>query len=999
MAGDVLRRARPAEARPRPRGRRRDGGRAGRPDAAGARADPRATSGPDAVLVYGDTNSTLAGALAAAKLGHPGRPRRGRPAELRPADARGDEPGRRPTTSRAGCSPRRRPRSRTSPPRGSATGVVLVGDLMQDLAARVAGEVRDARPRSPPIAAAARGRPRARAATSSRRSTGPRTGPPTAIRAWAAILAAAARPDRPVVLALHPGTRAALEASGVDAAPPDVYVVEPQGYRSTLALQLHAAAVLTDSGGVQREAAWLGVPCLVLRGIDGVGRGGRGLRRARWSSSGSMRRGPRPSSSGSRRPGRRAGAGRGRAPPRSPPAGGRRRRRSSPRSRARRVRVVMFVRNDVLVDARVLKEAGIPARRRPRRHDHRDQPARGARGRRARAARRLRRSSASRCRAGGAGGAGSGRRRGSGRSSGAAAARRARGWTALDWLAMWRFGTLGWARAAAREAGPADVYHGHDLTGLPAAVFARRLHGPTPGSSTTATSCSSSPAATVGRPSWAVDWLARREREWAAEADALVTVNDGYADELRPRLGSSESSSSTTARRGRSSIVPHSDLIRDAAGIPAGAPIVLYHGGLRAGRGIERAGRGDARAGPRGRPPRVPRVRARHARRSASWPPSRASAGGSTCSPGPAARRRPLGRVGRRRGDGDPGHEPELLPLDAEQAVRGFAAGVPVVASDFPGFRAIVADDPDGPLGELCDPADPASIGRAIRRDLELPPEARADCRRAVPAGGRERWNWETESARLVELYARPGDAAGESGARGSRAGPRSACTLVLPSSGAFDSRAWRIASALAARGHTVTVLARLEPGLPEDELHPAGYRIIRVPVSAAAGLPGPLRALVDAVPAPRPAGGGPGAARGEPQSSAGSPPRGRRPGPIGLRPPSSASPRSRSPFAPSASRRRPLAPAGRPRPRHGLHGHPDRARPRPARRRAGRLRRPRHLRRRRERRPAARPGPPAVRAGRAALGAAGEPRGDRQPAVRRGDGAAVRRPAAARSS
>ena len=42
-------------------------------------------------------------------------------------------------------------------------------------------------------------------------------------------------------------------------------MVEPQGYRTTLALQLHWAAVLTDSGGVQREAAWLGVPCLVLR--------------------------------------------------------------------------------------------------------------------------------------------------------------------------------------------------------------------------------------------------------------------------------------------------------------------------------------------------------------------------------------------------------------------------------------------------------------------------------------------------------------------------------------------------------------------------------------------------------------------------------------------------------------------------------------------------------------------------------------------------------------
>src|SRR5262245_6295784 len=66
--------------------------------------------------------------------------------------------------------------------------------------------------------------------------------------------------------------------------------------------------------------------------------------------------------------------------------------------------------------------------------------------------------------------------------------------------------------------------------------------------------------------------------------------------------------------------------------------------------------------------------------------------------------------------------------------------------------------------------------------------------------------------------------------------------TLMLPSSGAFDSRAWRIASALAARGHVVTVLARSELGLPDREDHPAGYRVVRVPVSAEAGLPGPLR-------------------------------------------------------------------------------------------------------------------------------------------------------------
>ncbi len=69
-------------------------------------------------------------------------------------------------------------------------------------------------------------------------------------------------------------------------------------------------------------------------------------------------------------------------------------------------------------------------------------------------------------------------------------------------------------------------------------------------------------------------------------------------------------------------------------------------------------------------------------------------------------------------------------------------------------------------------------------------------------------------------------------------------CVLVLPSTGEFDSRTYRIASTLATRGHTVTVIARHAPGLAVDERHPAGYRILRVPVSAVDGLPGPLRGL-----------------------------------------------------------------------------------------------------------------------------------------------------------
>jgi glycosyltransferase involved in cell wall biosynthesis len=81
---------------------------------------------------------------------------------------------------------------------------------------------------------------------------------------------------------------------------------------------------------------------------------------------------------------------------------------------------------------------------------------------------------------------------------------------------------------------------------------------------------------------------------------------------------------------------------------------------------------------------------------------------------------------------------------------------------------------------------------------------------------------------------------------------------LVLPTTAEFDSRTWRIARAAVARGHTVTVLARSAPGLPDDEVHPAGYRILRVPSRMVDGLPGGwLRRLAAPQPASskRPAG------------------------------------------------------------------------------------------------------------------------------------------------
>jgi glycosyltransferase involved in cell wall biosynthesis len=63
---------------------------------------------------------------------------------------------------------------------------------------------------------------------------------------------------------------------------------------------------------------------------------------------------------------------------------------------------------------------------------------------------------------------------------------------------------------------------------------------------------------------------------------------------------------------------------------------------------------------------------------------------------------------------------------------------------------------------------------------------------------------------------------------------------IVLPSTGEFDSRTYRIATTLVSRGHEVTVLARRLSGTAEAEDHPAGYRILRVEATTADGLPFP---------------------------------------------------------------------------------------------------------------------------------------------------------------
>ena len=83
-------------------------------------------------------------------------------------------------------------------------------------------------------------------------------------RRLAGILEGFARLTRPVVFAVHPRTQEAMDRLGV-AELVNVVRTDPLGYLDTLALVSGARKVLTDSGGLQKEAWFLGVPCVTLR--------------------------------------------------------------------------------------------------------------------------------------------------------------------------------------------------------------------------------------------------------------------------------------------------------------------------------------------------------------------------------------------------------------------------------------------------------------------------------------------------------------------------------------------------------------------------------------------------------------------------------------------------------------------------------------------------------------------------------------------------------------
>jgi len=69
----------------------------------------------------------------------------------------------------------------------------------------------------------------------------------------------------PIVFPIHPRTRAAIDTQGIDVDHPQLHLIEPIGYLEFLSLVASSAGVLTDSGGIQEETTYLGIPCFTLR--------------------------------------------------------------------------------------------------------------------------------------------------------------------------------------------------------------------------------------------------------------------------------------------------------------------------------------------------------------------------------------------------------------------------------------------------------------------------------------------------------------------------------------------------------------------------------------------------------------------------------------------------------------------------------------------------------------------------------------------------------------
>ena len=209
---------------------------------------------PDAVLVYGDTNSTLAGALAAAKLHVPVIHVE---AGLRSFNKRMPEEINRIMTDHVSdllfCSTSESVRNLAN--ENLQKGVYHVGDIMYDVTRAVLELVKPDRARE-------RFGQTGKALAMCTIHRAENTADPARLQRVVDYVRGFVG-SYAIVLPLHPGTRAKVTAAGIDMT--GITVIEPLPYLETQELLAGCELILTDSGGMQKEAYFHGVPCITLR--------------------------------------------------------------------------------------------------------------------------------------------------------------------------------------------------------------------------------------------------------------------------------------------------------------------------------------------------------------------------------------------------------------------------------------------------------------------------------------------------------------------------------------------------------------------------------------------------------------------------------------------------------------------------------------------------------------------------------------------------------------
>jgi glycosyltransferase involved in cell wall biosynthesis len=301
-------------------------------------------------------------------------------------------------------------------------------------------------------------------------------------------------------------------------------------------------------------------------------------------------------------------------------------------------------------------------------------------------------------------------------------------------------------RNAARVTPRGDLVHGMAFMGIPVALTigkrdvtpvvydARDIH------------LEARNLARMGRPA---RWLlGRTERRWAESATRVISVNDAYADVLASRWAIERPLVVMNCSYRYTPPSPRQRRFHDALGLPEGRKVVLYHGGLFPWRGIEQLIEAipdvpDATLVLMGYGVLEPELRAREA------------------DPSIGGRMRVMGAVPPSElHDWVAAADVAAMPIQGDtlnhrlttpnKLFEAMAAGVPAVVSDLPGMSTI-AKDAESAI--LVDPTDVAAVAAAIRRIVALPDDEWQAWRERCVAAAHDRYNWETQVERLLDLY------------------------------------------------------------------------------------------------------------------------------------------------------------------------------------------------------------------------------------------------------